>query len=560
MKRKLGKKAAIGIWIAVLAICSLVRIWLSANSGLNLLADALYDDAIQIRLGKELAEHRWLGAYSYVTLIKGISFPIFVCVVNYCKIAYSKAMGILIVACSALFILALRKKEKNPWLLGLFYLFLIFHPLGFSTNLSQRVYRNSITGWVLLAVLAGLIGIWYRKKDAIWRMLPWSVLCAVSFPYFWYLREDSIWILPLMAAAAVLVWGYEAWIRKVSAKRLAIYTILLLLPFASLFGTKKGIERMNAVHYGIAEVNDRTGGSFAEVMGLLYRIEDAENNTVRWISQNSIRQAMAASPSLARLEEPLFDDLAEGTYDGDMWQWYIRAAANELGYYENAEKAELYFSQVADELREGFAEGVLTEQAGIALSGQARMFQLYEFPGFVRDTFRNLWNLAGYRYCEVVYPLYAQGDPGNIELLESIIGQTLPRTEADLAAYPDMERAAAVSQCIVSIYQRGAILLILAALIGYIALTVQVIADVKRKQYQKWDDWIVITGIALSLFLLTLIVTMFCSWMRNPVQDDFYLAGGHIMTAVLDLLIWIELKDMIAVHWNKRWEKKQKNQ
>ena len=39
-----GKRWALVIWIAVLAGLSVLRVWLRMNSGVYLLADAMYDD------------------------------------------------------------------------------------------------------------------------------------------------------------------------------------------------------------------------------------------------------------------------------------------------------------------------------------------------------------------------------------------------------------------------------------------------------------------------------------------------------------------------------------
>ena len=120
-----GKRWALVIWIAVLAGLSVLRVWLRMNSGVYLLADAMYDDAIQVRIGAWLAEGTWLGDYSSVTLIKGISFPVFVAVIHYFRLRYTFVYGVLILVCAGIFVLALSKKVRCPFLLGFFYLFLI---------------------------------------------------------------------------------------------------------------------------------------------------------------------------------------------------------------------------------------------------------------------------------------------------------------------------------------------------------------------------------------------------------------------------------------------------
>lgn len=555
-----GKRWALVIWIAVLAGLSVLRVWLRMNSGVYLLADAMYDDAIQVRIGAWLAEGTWLGDYSSVTLIKGISFPVFVAVIHYFRLRYTFVYGVLILVCAGIFVLALSKKVRCPFLLGFFYLFLIYHPVGFSTSLSQRVYRNSITGWVLLVVLASLIGMWYSKKERIRKMIPWSVLCALSFPYFWYLREDSIWILPLMAVSSALVFGYVVWIRKVGAKRAAAYAALLVLPFVTLAGVRLGIVHMNETHYGIRAVNDRTETGFVETMALLYRIEDEENTDPDcWISEASVRKAMEVSSEFAKLAGPLFDHPEnESSHDGDMWQWHIRAAADERGYYETASGADAYFTEVAAQLREAFENGTLKRRDGISLSKQARVFRPEEFAGYIGDTVENLKNLAEYRYCGIAWPLYSEGDAGNIEVMQHILKEKHPCAEEELDEYPLL---AAVTECcnrVVRIYRSFSGVIVWSSLIGYAVLTVRMAADIRKKRYETFDTWIVVTGIALSLFLLTAMVTVFCSWMHNPEQDDFYLGGGHMMFAVLNLLMWAEWKDWIAECCHRWWEKSKK--
>jgi hypothetical protein len=89
------------------------RFWLLASSNWNIITNSYYDSHLQINEAISLIRGTWLGAYSKVTLCKGISYPFFLFVLNILHMPYYIGMGILITFASWLFTKAILTKLSN---------------------------------------------------------------------------------------------------------------------------------------------------------------------------------------------------------------------------------------------------------------------------------------------------------------------------------------------------------------------------------------------------------------------------------------------------------------
>ncbi|MBR4456090.1 MAG: hypothetical protein IKS32_07680, partial [Solobacterium sp.] len=103
-----------------------VRIALFVRAPFYLLGDSAYDDYYQVNSAASILRGEWLGEYSFITLTKGISYPLFLAAANVLGISYPVLLGLFYAFSSFLFCRAMAEQEQRIEVLSLFYLFLLF--------------------------------------------------------------------------------------------------------------------------------------------------------------------------------------------------------------------------------------------------------------------------------------------------------------------------------------------------------------------------------------------------------------------------------------------------
>lgn len=192
------------LFIILLVFLSVLRIILANKIPLRFRCNEVYDDQLLFDYARHLLTGEWLGDYNNLTLVKGISYPLFLCLCNLLSLPYTTGLALLNTGSAVLFSRSIAPKMKNRYAQGILYLFLIYSPAGFSAYISQRAYRMAIVPYVVLIVLGCMIGMYFRRNEPLCRWIPWSLGAGISLAFFWYIREDSIWILPALAVIIFL--------------------------------------------------------------------------------------------------------------------------------------------------------------------------------------------------------------------------------------------------------------------------------------------------------------------------------------------------------------------
>ncbi len=370
-KYKTAKNILFLFFIGITVFLSNLRIYMECYLGWDFNLVSNVDDEMQVNNAGAILDGLWMGNYSNVAIPKHPMFPIYLAFIHIIHMPYPISVGLLICASSLLFIIAIRPLVNNKVIRGLFYLFLIFNPVGFAENFASRIYRNSLIPWAVLLFVSCMIGLYLRKEEATRKMVFWSIASGISVSFFWYLREDSIWMMPFLLAVTTLIVLYfivfffkvykkgerkEA--LKKSSKRIIQYAVILLIPICMLGLTRLGIMGLNKINYGISVAEDRVESKIGDVMKNLYHIDDGHNwkeerpegSNVILISSESIKLAQEASPTLARLDNLLscYYKLSGGEELWADWpEWALRDAAAEKGYYRDAVDTEVFFAIVA---------------------------------------------------------------------------------------------------------------------------------------------------------------------------------------------------------------------
>ncbi len=388
-----------------------------------ILADQFYDDRMLYENTINIANGIWLGPYDAYTLTKGVGYSLFMVLAKKLCIPYSLLLVMLNVAGAFLLTAAVSEIVKNKYARAAIYGLLLFSPINLTVLVTQRLYRIAIIPCMVEIVFAAMIGLTLRKRSSIKKQLPWSIVAGISLAFFWQIREDSIWILPFVLVITVINVVSLLFFFKEKGKLLRI--VLAVLPLLLLLAGNLGVATVNWQQYKVFVTNDRTGGSYGEMMSLLYKIDGEGITDDIWISKDVIYRAEEASATLGQVK-PELDEFMEAwaggeEIKGDHYSWVIRGAVQNAGYATDAVSAENFYAQVVEELEAAIASGELTlkEDKAIYFSSQARGIRLEEIPGFLGDALVNIWEISGYTECALDGNVKSTGQPQDIRQIEA---------------------------------------------------------------------------------------------------------------------------------------------
>lgn len=531
-----------------------------------ILADQRYDDRMMFENAGNLINGVWLGDYNSYTLSKGISYPLFLVLARKLFLPYSALLSLLQAAGAGLFVQALSLRLQNPYGRAALYLLLLFSPVSLTLLVTQRLYRMAIVPGMVLLVFSGMIGLTLRKDQPLKRQLPWALLTGFALAFFWQIREDSVWIMPFIAVMTVWNIGYVILVlhNRISRKQILLHCLVLILPMFLLFVGNSGIAAINALHYGVFLTNDRTEGSFAELMSLFYRLEsDTTVSSDIWISRDTIAKAENVSPTLQQLC-PLLDTYVEdwatanGEIPGDHFSWVLRDAVQDSGYAEDAVSAQNFYNSVFSELLTAIDQNELSlkQDGAVYFSSQSRGVPVGEIPGILSDALQNIWKIAGYTDCALSSSARSAGRLSDIRRMEAFtsclaVYPTLSQfqaTEYDSIAnetlydFNEVYSSGIVSLLnrITSVYRLLGRPVFLAALLCFCILTFRVLREILHKNIKDLELWILGCGLLLSAILLRFGCGLFTTWFTEDMQkfiNSFYSCGVYILLQMFKYLI-----------------------
>ena len=307
------------VMITILVVLSVFRVGLFVRMPYYLLGDAFYDDFNQVQLATYLLSGQWLGPYGFTTLIKGISYPLFLAFCNVLSMPYPFMLGVFYLASAGLFCRALNKIFQSPSFSMIVYLILIYSPAGFDTSVTGRLYRNALAFPCVLLCLALILMTYLKRDEPIGKQLPCLIASGLAFLFFYYLREDSIWFLPFFIASLLIIGIWVIWFSDYGKGQKALRCLVLLIPVVICLLGRLAYMEQNEAAYGVFTTNDRVSGPFAEMVGNMIRIKsDKEEDLNYWISTDKLEKIIDACPSLAEHKGVILDEMdeLERTADG----------------------------------------------------------------------------------------------------------------------------------------------------------------------------------------------------------------------------------------------------
>lgn len=358
----------------------IIKIILMKDVTIYAITTAFADDQLMVHIAEKLLRLNWLGGYNHYTLAKGCFFPFFLAVGKFFHIDFISCVQIFYALSCYLFLRAIRPVICFQWTIYPFYLLMLFNPIMASSEVIQRVYRNSITPAQVLLVFGGQLGFYLRYQYGKKFSMKWAIVTTCGFISLWFSREDTIWVVPFLIVSAVVIFLkaiIHGFFHNVTCKKRVQYIIILLLPFLALPACRLPITLINGVVYNSWTDNELTHGVFPKVMKALYAIDMEEPTPYTSIGREKIEKVYEISPTLASIQDSLdavMDLYAAqsgrieenkkcGNVENGWFFWALRDAVQLEGYYKDGRTADRFYQAIYNEIEIAFKNGKLRQKA-----------------------------------------------------------------------------------------------------------------------------------------------------------------------------------------------------
>lgn len=350
--------------VIILLLLLILKIIIVQVQPTNAKYSMIYDDQLMIEQANSIISGEWLGEYNSKTLTKGVFTPLAMALIYILNIPFLIGKEIFYGLACIIFILIIRKKIKSEIALVFIYAIILLNPVEYSSQLC-RAYRDGIYMSLILLLTSFLIGIFLNRKESIKRQIKYFIGVGITFSATYLCREETIWLLPF-----ILVITIVTIIPNYLNKKILLYIIPIMITIISV----NIICVLNYKYYGIYTLNQYWGNAFTSAYGALLRVKPEEEKQRVPITRETMNRLYELSPKFAELK-----DFLEGE-EGDNWrnmgitikgeltgayvQWALMDAVESLGYYENASKAEQYYTDLAKEINQLCDEGLIESRTG----------------------------------------------------------------------------------------------------------------------------------------------------------------------------------------------------
>lgn len=554
------------IWLLIAVGAAILRIGMMMRTPIYALANYKHDDLLLVTLAQHLQEGEWLGPYNNLTLVKGISFPVFLALCNRFCIPYLFGMGLFYTGAVILFVTAVREQISNRWVQLGIYLFLLYSPAMLSVDAQQRVYNCALVPGAILLVFAGVLGVFFRRHRSWKTVLVWSCFLGFAFPFFWHLRNDTMWMLPFVLTGTGI--SIFCIIKKNGFhKGTAVKSLICLIPVLTLVFSNLMIAGVNQKHYGLFVVNDRSGSSEAEFISRLMEMDEKSENPNVWVSQKAMKKAVEVSPALQEIQpqiEEMFQSgwASGGEIVGDIVVWAFRDAMEAAGYYQgNAPETDAFYKRATAELDQAYEDGRLHKDGLLHLSALSKGISWKDVPTLVKRIKSSFLAAVNARYAEVQLKK-ASGNRDQIRYFETMTGANAlyPDGKTVDSEYYQTLRVAGISQKIIHIYQAvgWALFLLSAIVFGFFAY--RMIGEIRIKQYEIWNLWLIVSGILLTVLIFWFIVNWFTTFLGSDLrQYDHYLLPSVLLLETAEVLL-LGKAAVMAQDWLTKRKNERKKQ
>ena len=343
---------------AIIAVC-LIRFLLSYKLPSFYLFRLNHDDDLYVKWGSSLLNGNYLGNYNVRTLIKGPIFAYVLFISLLYKISFSSLLTILYISSCLYFIFSLKNIIKEKKFLIIIFIFLMFNPVTYSSDLFQRLYRNSISITEFLFFMGAVIRVITMKNKKILN----NILLGFFISLMFLTREDNIWVYPIL----IFLVGYSIFKeRKIKA------FIISLIPIVVLYGSLNLVSFINYKHYGIYTYNEIQKSEFNKTYKKILQIKDDKKIHMVSIPKSTIYKLGEYTKTFNFSKEELDDLLSDYNYyeyestKGEIYNgnivWNFRELVNRKNKFKSGKESEEFYKKLGEEIDELFENGTFEKE------------------------------------------------------------------------------------------------------------------------------------------------------------------------------------------------------
>ncbi|WP_066687082.1 hypothetical protein [Christensenella intestinihominis] len=538
--------------VIIILIATVLRIILANMAGIWFPSSAGEDDRLLVEYAI-LPGH--FGAPNIMSLVKTMSFPLFLDFVHLTGMTYSTVITIFWIVAAVLAVYCFRQINSNRWFLLFTYLFILFTPAAFDVMTGTRLYRNAIiVPFVFICFLLMLIILFktiQNKNLTAKDILCPSIFLGFFFLFTYYIKEDGIWLLPCLCLAifVVILISVIRFAKKQKGSRrtnsFVRLTATFLVPLIIFSAGTELYKAINLRYFGVAEINTRTEGELGKFVSNVYKIESEKRTTQIWAPYDAIQKAFDASPTLQEypdledqiMHTPWFsNDIVQDPIPGDFLTWVLRTALKDTGIWQSEKQMNDLFAKVNTELAAAFENGELQKDNSfqISASGGGRTFdEILQLKTPIKREYESAVFLNAYEPGGKAESDYT--DPASCEYATLLTHTNLLWLNDTTIKVAETETANRVISLIFKIYSVLNPLLLVLAAIGFVTAIIRLIR--RKKNKMKKTDCNLLLGSVLTMFVLFGIGFMYAFsiawfsefvWLRAGMDDwilKFYSIG-----------------------------------
>ena len=390
--RKINKHYLI---IFGLIIITLIKIYMTSNLPIYYNVNLKYDDALMINQAVDLTSGNYLGKYSHLTLAKGIFYPLFIAILNICKIPYLVGLSLFYIGSIIIFTCSLFKIINNKYILYFIYLFLLLNPLSFSLMTFQKIYRNSLMSSLVFYLFGFLILLYKSYKQTVKKSILIAFFLGLFYFFITNTREDTMWFIPCFLIIFITAIYDIIKIKQYKKILLFIIPIITYLSFNNL------LCFINYKNYNIYTTNELSGTNYSKAFLKILSIKDERSIEKVSIHPNTYIKLAKISPNFNILYNKLKEvKNIESLYlHNSVIIWVLREYAYLHGYYDNSMKAEKFWYEIANDIEYAFNNGTF-EKEYMLPSVFLVPFNKEDIPILVKETFNTLLYVLSYEDIE----------------------------------------------------------------------------------------------------------------------------------------------------------------
>ncbi len=353
-------------WLPMIfAVATTAYFFVAMNIPLTIMVWQSYDDQLFMRLGKTLADGRWLGPFDALTLVKAPGYPLFLAASHWTGLPVTLAQAAFYAFSLAALAWVIRKKTGSFWLPLAVFLLLLWHPKVLEP---ARILRDNIymSQSILLVALFSYCLFVAERRRQLW----WGAVTGILLGWFWLTRDEGIWLIPGLAVLVCFAIFYNrgdadgrAWWQPTLMAGATFISVLLLF------------MAVNFLTYGKFVGVDFKEKNFQAAISAMEGVQQANPVPFVAVPRATRMQLYGVSPAFASLRPFLdppnshsvwetgacpFRPTACGDIGNGFFMWALRDAAEKRGHYRSPVAASEFFAVVAKEIEVACVDGRLT--------------------------------------------------------------------------------------------------------------------------------------------------------------------------------------------------------